>query len=162
MNLTEKKVRASIILEVIGRPPEYLVEALNKIVEDIGKEKGVKIKNSKVNSPVQMKENKEFYSNFAEIEVEVDEILYLAILIFRYMPAHVEVISPQNISLTNIEWGDILSEITRKLHSYEEIVRIAQTEKMILEKRLRELIPEKPKQEILEKKEEKKEKKKKK
>lgn len=141
MSLTEKKIRASIILEVIGRPAEYLVEALNKIIEDIEKEKGVKIKNSKVNDPVQMKENKEFYSNFAEVEVEVDEILYLAILVFRYMPAHVEVISPQNVSLTNVEWGDVLSEITRKLHSYEEIVRIVQTEKMILEKRLRELLP---------------------
>jgi hypothetical protein len=139
MSSNEKKVVASMILEVIGRPPEYLNEALTKMIEDIGKEKGVKVRNSKVNTSVQMKENKQFYSNFAEIEVEVDEILYLAILIFRYMPAHVEVISPQNISLTNLEWGDILSEITRKLHGYEEIVKITQTEKMILEKKLREL-----------------------
>jgi hypothetical protein len=161
MSSNEKKVRASIILEVIGRPAEYLTETLNGIIEKIGKENGVKVRNSKVNVPVEMKENKGFYTSFADVEVEVDEILYLAILVFRYMPAHVEVISPQNISLSNVEWGDILSEITRKLHSYEEIVRITQNEKFILEKRLRELLPEKPKEEDSEKKQDKKEKKKK-
>jgi hypothetical protein len=87
-----------------------------------------------------MKDQKDFYTSFAEIEVEAEEILYLAILMFKYMPANIEIISPQNISLANSGWNDILNELTRRLHGYEEVARVLQTEKNILENRLREVM----------------------
>ncbi len=140
MSTSEKKVNATLVLEIIGRPPEYLTESLNEIIEKIKKEQGVKLKNSKINVSEALKDNPNFYSNFAEVDVEVDNILYLIILIFKYMPAHVEVVSPQEISVSNFEWGDVLSELTRRLHGYEEVVRIAQGEKIILERKLREIL----------------------
>jgi len=135
-----KNIRASLILEIIGRPPEYLKETLEGIIKQIGEEKGVKLVEKKINEPVLLKEQKNFYTSFAEVEVEVEEILYIAILLFKYMPAHVEIISPQNISLTNNGWGDIFSELARRLHGYEEISRVLQTEKEILEAKLREVM----------------------
>jgi hypothetical protein len=140
MSLSEKKVNATLVLETIGRPAEYLTETLNNIIQTMGKEQGVKIKNSRVNVPVELKQNPGFYSNFAEIDVETENILFLIILIFKYMPAHVEVVSPQELSLSNFDWGDVLSELTRRLHGYEEVVRIAQGEKLILERKLREVL----------------------
>ena len=145
MSLFEKKIRATLIIEAIGKPAEYLTETLNGIVDKISKEKGTKIKSSKVNEPAPLKNQDGFFSNFAEIDVEVESMLYLVILVFRYMPAHVEVVSPQQATLTNVEWGDVLSEITRKLHSYEEVVRINQGEKVILERKLREILGQKQK-----------------
>jgi hypothetical protein len=140
MNLIEKKVTASLLLEVIGRPAEYLTETLNNLIKDIEKEKGVKLKDKRINPPILVKEQKDFYSSFAEIEVEVEEIAYLVSLIFKYMPAHVEIISPQNISLSNSGWADILSELTRRLHGYEEVVRIIDNEKTILENKLKGIL----------------------
>jgi len=137
MNFNEKKISAIFLLEIIGRPKEYLVETLNKIAKSIGEEKGVKVKENKINEPVLMKDQKDLYTSFAEIEIETENILQIAILMFKYMPAHIEILSPQNISLTNNEWNDILSELTRRLHGYEEIARIMQTEKMILENKLK-------------------------
>ena len=154
MNSPEKKVCATMVLETIGRPAEYLTQTLNEIVEKISKEQGTKVKNSKINPPVILKEHNNFYSSFAEIDVETENILYLVILVFKYMPAHVEIISPQIINLTNFEWGDILSEIARKLQGYDEIVRITQNEKVILENKLREIMSIKPKVVINDKKEE--------
>ncbi len=132
-----KKVSAMMIIEVLGRPPEYLIETLNNLIKQIGEEKGVVVKETKINEPVLMKEQKDFYTSFAELEIEVEEILYLAILMFKYMPAHIEILSPQNIVLSNSGWNDILNELTRRLHGYEEVTRIVQTEKMILENQLR-------------------------
>ena len=89
-------------------------------------------------------ENKKgFYTTFAEIEVEVEEILYLAILMFKYMPAHIEIVEPELIVLTNNGWNDILNELTRRLHGYDEVARVLQVEKDILEKKLREVLGEK-------------------
>jgi hypothetical protein len=140
-----KKIDAVLILEVLGRPPEYLIETLDTIIKSIGEEKGVVVKRTDIKQPVEMQNQKDFYTSFAEIEVETEEILYLAILLFKYMPAHVEILSPQNLTMSNSGWDDIFNEITRRLHGYEEIVRITQTEKMILENQLKTIIGEEKK-----------------
>jgi hypothetical protein len=139
MSFNDKKIRIILILEVLGRPPEFLTETLQGMVKKISEEKGVKIVDKKINPPVLMKDQKDFYTSFAEVEVEVENMINAAILMFKYMPAHVEVVSPQNISMSNADFDDILNEVTRRLHGYEEIARIMQNEKMILEAKLRGL-----------------------
>jgi len=146
MSSDNVKVSAVMILDIIGRPPEHLVKSLEKIIEEMGKEKGVTLKSKQIKEPTLMKDQKDFYTTFAEIEVEVDEILYLAILMFKYMPAHIEIISPELIALSNNGFNDILNELTRRLHGYDEIARIMQIEKQILLKKIQELGGEIPAQ----------------
>ena len=146
MSSDEVKVSVIMILDIIGRPPEHLVKSLEKIIEEMGKEKGVTLKSKQIKEPTLMKDQKDFYTTFAEIEVEVDEILYLAILMFKYMPAHIEIISPELIALSNNGFNDILNELTRRLHGYDEIARIMQIEKQILLKKIQELGGEIPAQ----------------
>jgi hypothetical protein len=136
---SHEKIKAMLIIDIIGRPPKHLVETLEKIIEEMGKEKGVEIKSKDVKEPAVMKDNKEFYTTFAEIEVEVEDILYLAILMFKYMPAHIEVISPENISLSNNGWSDILSELARRIHAYDEVARVMQIEYQNLLQKAQEL-----------------------
>jgi len=142
-----KGLIAMMIIEVLGKPPEHLKETLEEIIKKIDAEKGVSVIFKKINEPVLMKEQKEFYTSFAEIEIEVEEILHLAILMFKYMPAHIEIISPELIALTNNGWNDVLNELTRRLHGYDEVARIIQVEKNILEKKLRAAI-EKEKEKV--------------
>src|SRR3989338_6115235 len=135
----DTKIRAIMILDVIGRPPKHLIESLEKLIEEIDKERGVSVKVKDIKNPVLMKDQKEFYTTFAEVEVEIDEVLNLAILLFKYMPAHLEIISPEIIAISNNSWNDILNELTRRLHAYDEIARIMQNEKIILLKKIEEL-----------------------
>jgi hypothetical protein len=146
MNLDKKDketkgIRAAIVLEIIGRPPEHLLETLEDLIKSMDKEKGVSVKSKKINEPILMKDQKEFYTTFAEIEIEVEDILYLAIIMFKYMPSHVEVIEPELIALTNNGWTDILSELTRRLHGYEEVTRVLQFRNSQMEKKIKELLP---------------------
>ena len=67
-----KKIRAMLIFEVIGRPPEHLTETLNEIIKKIDEEKGVSVKEKKINEPILMKDQKDFYTGFAEIEIEIE------------------------------------------------------------------------------------------
>src|SRR3989344_510652 len=106
-------INAMVIIEVIGKPPEHLNETLEMIIKSIDNEKGVRVKSKKINNPEVMKNRKDFYMNFAEIEVEVEKILHLVILMFKYMPAHIEIMNPEMIVLTNNGWNDILNELTR-------------------------------------------------
>jgi len=140
-----KGINAILIFDVIGKPPEHLTDTLNEIIKKIDEEKGVSVKEKKINEPVFMKDQKEFYTSFAEVEVEVEEILYLSMLIFKYMPAHIDIISPELITLTNNGWNEIFNELARRLHGYDEVARIIQMEKGILEKKLKNLMDEREK-----------------
>jgi hypothetical protein len=140
-----KWIRATIILEIMGKPAEHLVKTLEDIIKSIDEEQGVSVTSKKINEPAAMKENKEFYTTFAEVDVEVEDILYLTVIMFKYMPAHIEVLEPELIALTNNGWTDILSELTRRLHGYEEIARILQMQNSKMQKKMKELIDEKEK-----------------
>jgi hypothetical protein len=160
-----KNIRAVMIFDIIGKPPEHLTKTLNNLITKIDEEKGVCVKEKKINEPVLMEDSKnsprnkeikntepnskkdsdsasqkEFYTSFAEVEVEVEDILYLVILMFKYMPAHIEVITPELIALTNNGWNDILNELTRRLHGYDEIARILQIENAKMQKKMREML----------------------
>jgi len=136
-----KGIRSTIILEIIGKPPEHLIETLEELMKKISEEKGVQVLGKKINEPILMKDSKEFYTTFAEVDIEVEDILYLAIVMFKYMPAHVEVVEPELIALTNNGWTDILSELTRRLHGYDEVARVIQIQNAQMQKKLRELLP---------------------
>src|SRR3989344_5903339 len=142
-NIETKDIGVFMIIEAIGRAPEYLAEVLNDIITRIDNEEGVKVLSKKVNESKLMKDQKNFYTNFAEIEIEIEEILQLGKLIIKYMPAHVEIIYPEFIALTNNGWNDIFNEILLKLHGYDEVARIIQVEKEILEDKLRSVLNEK-------------------
>src|SRR3989344_5317652 len=103
---SHEKIRAMLILDIIGRPAEHLLETLDKLIEEMRKEQGVKVVSTDTKEPTLMKDSKEFYTTFAEIEVETESMMHLAMLMFKYMPAHVEVISPENISISNNSWSD--------------------------------------------------------
>ena len=144
MSLNEK-ITTTFILEIIGKPAEHLTETLKNIIERMGKEKGVVVKNQKINKPAPMKKQKDFYTNFAEVELEIEGYLKLVLMVFGYMPAHVDIISPENIKLTNDGLTGILNELTRRLHGYDELARVIQMERKILERKLKALLEEKNK-----------------
>ncbi|MGA2130271.1 MAG: hypothetical protein ABSG05_01490 [Candidatus Pacearchaeota archaeon] len=125
---TSEGIKAMMILDIIGKPAQHLVDTLEKMIEEMKTEKGVKVVSKNIREPVTIKDNKEFFTTFAEVELEVEDIMTLSGMMFKYMPAHIEVISPEKINLANTGWSDILSELVRRLHSYDEMTRIVQME----------------------------------
>lgn len=153
-----QKIHAVMILEVIGKPAKHLTDTLELLIDEIGKEQGITVKSKEVKEPrlmgensqiaeasgkeIKIQEHKDFYISFAEVEVESENILSLVFLMFKYMPAHIEIISPENVPLTNGGWNDILNDLMRRLHGYDEIARVLQVEKAILESKLKALLDE--------------------
>lgn len=126
---TTKKIHSVLIIEIMGTPKEYLKESLEKILEGIKGEKGVKILESKIHEAIEVKDKKDFFTSFMEVELETINEFTLAVLMFKYMPAHIEVIYPENLNLTNHAFNEILNELVRRLHGYDNLARIFQYEK---------------------------------
>ena len=132
----EPKIRAMVVLEVIGKPPEHLAEVLEKVIGEIDKEKGVTVIGKNIKDPKPLKENENFFTAFAEVELEVDEIINLVIVMFKFMPAHLEIIFPEILAISNNSWGDILNELARRMHGYDEIARMLQHENKTLKSQI--------------------------
>jgi hypothetical protein len=133
------------MLEVLGRPPEHLKETLKELIKQIGEEKGVEVKSHEIHEPIELKENKNLYTSFADVDVETDGVVEILRLTFKYMPSHIEIVSPENITITNNFLNETFNELTRRLHAYDDIARILQNEKIILENQLKGLTEKVPK-----------------
>ncbi|MEM4230572.1 MAG: hypothetical protein QXF25_01730 [Candidatus Pacearchaeota archaeon] len=133
-----EKIKAMIILEIMGRPQEYVRESAETLVKKLGEEKTIKILNSKIADTKKL-EGKDLFSTFAEIELEAENLLVFVSLMFRYMPAHVEVIEPARLTMENFDINNLLNELVIRLHRYDELAKVLSIEKNILIKQLTEL-----------------------
>lgn len=141
MNSAEKSIKATLILETIGKPKEHLVETLNNMVTKIGEEGQVEVTNKDVKEPQEMEKHEGFFSTFAEVEVEVEQMLNVAMLIFKFMPSNVEIMEPENTSFSNDKWNEMFNALTKRLHAYDEVSKILQNENEKMRKRLEQLEP---------------------
>ena len=130
------KIKAVIIIEMMGKPADYLNETLSKFVSRMELEKGVKIINKKINKSKKVPDS-ELLSSFAEVEIEFDTLQHLFMIIFTYMPSHIEIISPEEIRMRNFEIGSLCNDITRRMLEYDSIAKKMIYEKRILENQLR-------------------------
>jgi hypothetical protein len=101
-----QQIHVILMLEILGKPADYIKEALVHIVEKLGAEKNIKLLDKRVAEPKQI-ENQDAFTSFAEIELETD-IETLMVLIFNYMPSHIEIITPESITMKNTDLNSFL------------------------------------------------------
>ncbi|MBI5148473.1 hypothetical protein HZA33_02220 [Candidatus Pacearchaeota archaeon] len=133
-----EQVKAGLIIEVLGRPPEHIVESLNQLIENMSKENGVSIMHKKIHEAKKIPENETLFTTFAEIEIEVRDIYKLIEIIFIYMPSSVEVFDPSEIKLKLDDVNMIINSLAARLHKYDAIAKRLNMERIILEKQLQE------------------------
>ena len=68
------RIRALFIFEIMCRPPEHIVESLNKLVDQLGEQKGVEIIRKEFREAKRVEEeNSDMYTSFAEVELYADD-----------------------------------------------------------------------------------------
>ncbi|MBS3080394.1 hypothetical protein J4221_02905, partial [Candidatus Pacearchaeota archaeon] len=80
-----------------------------------------KIKNIKI--------DEELFSTFAEVELEVDDLMMVFTLVLNTLPSSIEIIKPSELALKNFDLNSVLSELAIKLHKYDEITKALLLEK---------------------------------
>jgi len=146
-------IKALMIIEMIGRPKEHLEETLKEYTKKIGSEKGITLINEKLHEPKKIEHKKEetkdkkevkieteLFSTFAEIEIESKDVTTLMRIIFAYMPSHIEIISPENLELKNIDFNDLFNEVIRKMHEYDGIAKSMIMQNKIMKERFQEIL----------------------
>ncbi len=137
-----QKLHTLMILEILGKPAEHVFESLNQLVDKLDSERGVKITKREIRDPLPVENSKELFTTFAELEVEFETLdIYLAVL-FAYMPAHVEIISPENMTVTNTYLNDLGNKVIQRMHNYDAITKKTLFENQVILQKIRELAPD--------------------
>ena len=145
-----EKIKLMVIVEMMGKPPEHLIQTLSSHVDKMKEEKGIKVIGKKISEPKKI-ENSDLFSTFAEVELEISDIEQLMMILFRYMPSHIEIIEPESIRINNFDLNTLCNEITRRLHDYDTIAKTIGYENQILQKKLIEsqsMMLEKPENKV--------------
>ena len=138
--MAEQKIKAIFTFEMLGRPPEHLKATLSEFVDKLDTIPGIKIEDKTVHEPkvVEDEKVKDLFTTFAEVEVSADNFNALSLIIFNMLPAHIDIIEPNNLNFSNIELGNLLTDLTLKLHKYDEIAKRITIERNHLIKKIEE------------------------
>ena len=139
-----EKLRANVILEILGRPKEHLTQSLNELISKLGSEKGVKIFEKNIHEPIKLEETKDLFTTFAEIIIELDSLENYFGIMFAYMPSNIEIVSPEKLTLNNTDLNELASKLMHRLHDYDAITKKALYENSVLVKKLQELTQNTP------------------
>jgi len=148
-------IKAMFIFEILGRPAEHVKETISQLVDKLAEFPGIKINNKKIHEPklIEDEKIKNLFTTFAEVEVFGKNLNAILTIVFNTMPSHVEIIEPNEFRFKNFDLSSLLSELTIKLHRYDEIAKAITIERNILANKLKEM---QEKLNVLEKGEEKK------
>lgn len=130
-----------MILEILGRPPGHIKEAMSVLVQRLKSEPGVRVIDETHHEPVKVQDTKDLYTSFSEILFEVESLTMYFGIIFAYMPSNVEILSPQEIAMANTDLNEITGILAQRLHDYDAIAKKMVSERHILEQKLREVAP---------------------
>ena len=123
--MVEQKITAVMIIEVAGRPPEYLINSLKIHLDKLNHIPGVQVISSKIAEPRLIEEEKDLYTCFGEVEVKTIGLIKLMDLVFDFMPSSIEIIDPMDLELNCQEATMFMNDLTGRLHKYDEIAKIA-------------------------------------
>ena len=138
----DKKLQARIILEVLGRPPEYITEALKLLITKLRTEKSVAVLEQILHEPSLIKDSQTLYTSFADITLEFENLEAYFDIIFSYMPSHVELIFPEKIEFTNDQFNHIANRLVQRLHNYDAIAKGVLAERNVMLEKIKEVAPD--------------------
>jgi len=118
-----EELQARMIIEVMGRPVEHIVSALQGMIEKVTAEKGVKVTKTAIREPIAVKEGNGLFTSFAEIEATFDSLFTYFRVLFTYMPSNCEIIQPENIRIRNDEMNEFSNAILARLHDYDALAK---------------------------------------
>jgi len=140
-------IRALFIFEILGRPAEHIRITLEQLIDRFDENKGIKVTKRKVHEPhpvdkekiKDIKAEKEIFSTFAEVEMEIDNLSLLFAVILNTLPSNVEILEPRDIRMKSFDLSSILTDLSVKLHKYDEVAKGMALEKSQLINVIKEL-----------------------
>lgn len=124
------------IVEVVGKPKEYVEKAIKTIIEHAKQVEGLKLEKQEIEEATSLKSEKlpsteekiqkaagELFSTFAELEFKAKNLDSIGFFCFDFMPSSIEIIEPENISLKMQQLSRFMNDFLSKVHNADMAVK---------------------------------------
>lgn len=136
-----EKINATLMIEILGKPEDNVKEAIRTMITRLGAEKGVTLINKTYHDPKKI-EDSDLFTTFAEADVEFESLANYFGTIFAYMPSHIEVTSPDKITISNGDLNELGGALAQRLHNYEVVTKKSVGDRDFLLEKLKEVAPD--------------------
>lgn len=126
------EITAKFIVEILGRPADHVSQSLGELVTRMGIEKGVTIITKELHKTKPLEKAENLWTAFADIELQFQTVPHFFNVIMGYMPAHVEIVEPEKITLNTFELNELSNFIVGRLHNYDALAKKLMGEQQIL------------------------------
>ncbi len=131
--LEEGKVLCRTIVELAGKPKEYIVDTLHKYVEKIKQTKGIEVVSENFGD---VTEKDGLFGTYVEIEAWFKSPALIVEFCLDYMPSSIEIIEPMKVSYTANQLTNIFNDLQGKLHQIDMMLKQTVAENKILRKNM--------------------------
>ena len=119
--LNEGYIHCRAIVELLGKPKDYVDNAIKMYVERMKKDKELIILNTEFSEP---EAKEELFMVFVEVEMLAKNSEKLVWFCFDYMPSSIEVIEPRQIGYKAEEFSNFLNDLQARLHDLDLRLKI--------------------------------------
>jgi len=130
--LSDGWIQVLFSMSVQGNDSKKVDEALRNQIDQL--EKLGKIVESKISKPELIDSSNNWYSQFAEIEIMLDNPDKIFDIILDYMVNSVEIIAPTKLNVNSQTYQDRLNDLAIKFRETEKVVLYLSARNKILEK----------------------------
>lgn len=124
-------IRCKVIIEVLGKPKEYVENAIKQYIEHIKDDSEFVVLNEDYS---EIREQGKLWSKFAELELVIKGTKKLIGFCFEYMPSSIEVLKPEHLSMSNNELSSFLNDLQARLHNVDMAVKNLKAENDFLKR----------------------------
>ena len=117
-----EKIVFRAIIEVLGKPKEYVEKSLNEFLDNLKKDKKYTLINNDISEPKQH-DGSELWAVFSEVELETDLPQHIVSFCFDFMPSMLEIIEPEKLRMESAEMSNFLNDLQAKLHSVDMLAK---------------------------------------
>ncbi len=133
-----QQIHVRAIIEVLGKPKEYVEKAIREYLEKIRQDKNFSVVLADV-ADTQPQEDGLFVT-FAELELKMKNMPVLMGFCFDYMPSVIEILEPEKLVLADTDLTKFINDLQARLHQVDMVAKQAVTESGFLKKNLHNLM----------------------
>jgi hypothetical protein len=133
MNPEKQHIRSKIIIEVLGKPKEHVEETIRNYVKKIEQDPDLIVLKKEF---AETKQQDKLWSTFVELEIVAKGVPKLIGFCFDYMPSSIEILKPDELTLSSKSIADFLNDLQARLHSLDMIVKQLRSENTFLKRNM--------------------------
>ncbi|MBR9693264.1 hypothetical protein GOV07_05055 [Candidatus Woesearchaeota archaeon] len=119
--LSEGWLRVLITFELVGKPREHIEATIKSYLANIKQDKRIKAIKEEFAEAIEMDDG--LFSTFCEFETMVENMEVLTWLAVNFMPASIEILSPDKLTLDSRVIVNWVNDLLAKLHEVSNVLR---------------------------------------